>query len=489
VLLGATIKDGLVYLPSQALPSLLGLISVPIFTRIFTPDQYGQLAIVGSTVSFMLIGTAWGHESGMRFYAAAERDNNLPAFFGAAILSLLTTLVLIGVVGGLILSHLPAILPREYLGFAIVIFVAEALFKQGLQLLRVAQKSVAYTTLTVSFSVAKLALSLLLVFFWRREIASLLWAWALTDLVLVPFIAGRLSLPNHVRHAKWSSVKSYFEEFIAYGTPFVISSGAWATLSIVDRFVIQHFRGSAEVGLYYVGSVPNLGFSFIFTLLAFASYPIIVDTWEKAGSEPTQRLINGLLRLYFMLSVPLVVGVSILSKEIIGVLAAPQYLSAYKVVPLVALGGLFQGLLPFTTKSFVLLKRSGLNMAIGVAGAAFSVVLNLVLVPLLGYLGAGLTMALAHFVVVALTVVISEWLLGFKYRVSLFSITRISLASLFMAACVFSIGRWYPRPDSLEGLGSAVVIGIAAYAGALLSSKEVSVREVVGLIRTFGAGR
>jgi O-antigen/teichoic acid export membrane protein len=132
VLLGATIKDGLVYLPSQAFPSLLGLISVPIFTRIFTPDQYGQLAIVGSTVSFMLIGTAWGHESAMRFYAAAERDNNLPAFFGAAILSLLTTLVLIGVVGGLILSHLPAILPREYLGFAIVIFVAEALFKQGL---------------------------------------------------------------------------------------------------------------------------------------------------------------------------------------------------------------------------------------------------------------------------------------------------------------------------------------------------------------------
>lgn len=488
VLLGATIKDGMVYLPSQALPALLGLISVPIFTRIFAPDQYGELAIIGSTVSFMLIGTAWGHESAMRFYARAERDNDLPAFFGAAILSLLTTIVVVGAVGGTILSHLPGILPRKYLGFAIGIFVAEALFRQGLQLLRVAQKAVAYTAFTVCFSVAKLLLSLVLVFLWRKEIVSLLWAWAVTDLLLVPFIAGRLALVDHLGHLKWPLVKAQFREFVTYGMPFVVSSGAWASLSIVDRFVIQHFRGSAEVGLYYAGSVPNLGFSFIFTLLAFASYPIVVDTWEKAGARPTQELIRGLLRLYLILSVPLVVGVSVLSKDILAVLTAPQYLSAYKVVPLLALAGFFQGLLPFTTKSFVLLKRSGLNMLIGVAGAICSVILNLVLVPMFGYLGAGLTAVFSQLFVVGVSVLISEWLLGFKYRVPFLSIARISVASLVMAAWLFSITRWFPRLEGLEGFGLSVVTGIVSYAGILFCLREVSPKGAVALFRTFWAG-
>jgi O-antigen/teichoic acid export membrane protein len=347
----------------------------------------------------------------------------------------------------------------------------------------VAQKSVAYTTLTVSFSVAKLALSLLLVFFWRREIASLLWAWALTDLVLVPFIAGRLSLPNHVRHAKWSSVKSYFEEFIAYGTPFVISSGAWATLSIVDRFVIQHFRGSAEVGLYYVGSVPNLGFSFIFTLLAFASYPIIVDTWEKAGSEPTQELIKGLLRLYFMLSVPLVVGVSILSKEIIGVLAAPQYLSAYKVVPLVALGGFFQGLLPFTTKSFVLLKKPALNMAIGLVGAMSTLLLNILFIPSLGFLGAGLAMSISYLLVVALSIVISKKVLHFSYHISLASLGRICLGSVIIIPGVAGLSQWCPHLNDLFGLVVKSIGGASIYFIALLAMREASLEDLLALSR------
>lgn len=480
--LNKVLRDGLVYLPSQVLPSLLGFISVPIFTRIFSPTQYGQVSIVGSIVAFLLVGIAWIQESSMRFYPVYRGKAQQSVFFCVVVLSMLVACASIAALSVPLLHNLPSVLPIQLVGLTVSIFIAEATFKQGLNLLRVAQKANAYTVFVTVFSIAKLALSILLVFIWKREITSLLIAWIFTDLALLPFIVKALSIGYHFGSVKFKDVISGVKSFIDYGSPYVVSAATWAILDIVDRFFVQYYKGSAEVGLYSIGYIPNIGFSFIFTMVAFASYPIIVDVWERDGHRATQQLLQDLLHYYLVISIPFLVGIAVVAKEILSVVTSPQYVIAYQVVPLVAVGGFFQGLLPFVTKSFVLHKRSSLNMVVGLSGAGFNVLLNFVLIPKYGFLGAGLATALSYFVVVILAVVISEKVLNFKPRVPYKSVLKILTASLGMAGCVYLAKSWCQYSNGLIGLVLEGFVGVSVYVVFLLVFGEISPRSVYAIL-------
>lgn len=72
----------LVYLPTKLLPALTGLITTPILTRIFLPDEYGDWALAVGVTDFLFalamsgIGTA-----ALRFFPAYKAKSNLAGSF------------------------------------------------------------------------------------------------------------------------------------------------------------------------------------------------------------------------------------------------------------------------------------------------------------------------------------------------------------------------------------------------------------------------
>ncbi len=52
-------------------------------------------------------------------------------------------------------------------------------------------------------------------------------------------------------------------------------------LDLSDRFIIELFRGSEEVGIYSANyTLVNMGILFVATPLLSAAVPLIVDAWE-----------------------------------------------------------------------------------------------------------------------------------------------------------------------------------------------------------------
>ena len=71
-------KDLLGYIPSKVIPGIFGLVIIPVMTRLFNPDEYGQYVIVTSTVSILgIIAIDWVRTSIMRFYATYEKSSEL----------------------------------------------------------------------------------------------------------------------------------------------------------------------------------------------------------------------------------------------------------------------------------------------------------------------------------------------------------------------------------------------------------------------------
>jgi hypothetical protein len=76
------LKDAAKYLPAQIAPAIVGFISIPIITRLFAPEDYGNYSLVMATVMILVTLVGWLSMSIIRFYPAYERDNKLDFFCG-----------------------------------------------------------------------------------------------------------------------------------------------------------------------------------------------------------------------------------------------------------------------------------------------------------------------------------------------------------------------------------------------------------------------
>ena len=93
-----------------------------------------------------------------------------------------------------------------------------------------------------------------------------------------------------------------------------------------------------------------------------------------------------------------------------------------------------------------------------------NVILNIVLVPHLGILGAGLASLLAYTVLGIFTLIITERYL--KFSLSFFFILKSLISSAVMAGVI-----WLIRPNSLSTVIISMVAGVIIYFGALALMK------------------
>ena len=77
-------KDLLTYLPGKALPALASFITVPIYTRLFSPAEFGNYVLAVAAAEFLLLATISGFGQGaVRFFSAYQRRSGLSSYFAA----------------------------------------------------------------------------------------------------------------------------------------------------------------------------------------------------------------------------------------------------------------------------------------------------------------------------------------------------------------------------------------------------------------------
>ena len=212
----------------------------------------------------------------------------------------------------------------------------------------------------------------------------------LVDSLVIVCASVKLKIFTLFRMKGFSS--HILKRFFFYGIPIVgVAISTW-NISLSDRYIIHIFRSSREVGLYAISyDIANKSFSLIFMIIMLGAFPIIINTWSRYGRKITERLISSLLRYYFIIIFPLFIIVTLLSKEIIEVLAAPNYLEGYWVLPWVALGTAFWGLALHTNKVWELTENTTIIFALGLMAALLNLILNFIFVPKYGFKAAAIT--------------------------------------------------------------------------------------------------
>ncbi|MFC1920004.1 flippase [Chloroflexota bacterium] len=474
-------KDISKYLPSMLVPAIVGIIVLPVLTRLFPPADFGLYSLVMATIHILTTFVGWLSISIIRFFPAYERDNTLKEIYSSVVKLLFISVVLLaGVFLGFLFIFKSYILPQLWplMLIGVAIFILTSGFQVLQSFLRARRQISWYSGFSIWNSVATLCFGIALVMSFSYGVEGLLWGNVLSLAVVVPLlwmiaVRGKTDL-----RASGISVE-LTKDMAKFGLPMVVGSLAAWVLSLSDRYVLEFYRGAQEVGIYSVSyNISENSIFLLVSLFILASGPLNIRIWERDGIEKSQQFATKVTRYFLLLCLPAAVGLSILAKPAIAVLAAPEYYEGYRIVALVAFGYFFLGLEHRFGVGFVFYKKTIHIMIIFVISVLMNIGLNLWLVPHYGYMAAAVTTLVSYAFLLVVTIVISRryFIWGFPFK----SLGKIVVASAIMGLAVYPVGNGLTSSSHIN-LILGICVGVAVYVLMIFLLRELQKEEIHAL--------
>ena len=447
---------GAAYTAASIFSKLIAVALLPLYTRYLSRADYGAAEVMFAGVVAASIVIRFGViEAVLRFYYKAGEDpakvvsTSFAALFWFATAAALIALPFAEPISEALLDQPAPDLARIAIGGLWVATLHEYL----LTLFRLEERARAFFTVTIANVLAAIALTVILVVGAGEGARGLLLGSYVSGAV---FVLG-LIVVHRRRLSLWID-RLLLRRLLRFGLPTMPAELSLYALNFVDRIIIVRALGLAEAGLYALAvkfaqavNVLVRGFQLAWPPLAYS----IRDDDEA-------RRAYAVVVTYFLAACAFVVtGMWLLSRWIVRALAAPEFFDSYEAVGLIStavtLYALYMVLL-------VILGRTGrteFNFPATGAALVANVVLNLILVPPLGIVGAGLALVASYVVVVALMYAFTQRLFPVPYEWG-----RLARIVLVTAALV-GLGELLLPTDGLAGLAGRVAL-LSLYPAALL---------------------
>jgi O-antigen/teichoic acid export membrane protein len=196
----------------------------------------------------------------------------------------------------------------------------------------------------------------------------------------------------HPRHFAGARLR----EMLVFALPLIPAALAFWINGMGDRYFVQHYVTTAEVGLFQVGYVIATVVALGTTAFQQAWGPFSLSIHRDTGAN---AFYAQALLLYLWIGLLGAAAVSVFSPEILRVFTTPAYLGAWTVVPFLAFSYVMSGLTYIASLGPSLAKRTAPTaVAVGVA-SVLNLALNFILTPRYGKEGAALATLLSQAVV------------------------------------------------------------------------------------------
>lgn len=431
-------RQASLYAIAEALSSLTGFISFPIFTRIFSQAQYGIMGLVDS--SFKFAGTLAG--MGLRpavvrlwgEFKSGKREGGT----GALASTMLSASFLIGLLVSL-LCFSALLLPERWLPEEaqrlLAMTAAVILFRNVIQMVLSIIQSQEKAGLRSGILLAE---RYLLMGFPLLFVAA--FNWGLTGffggILLAEGIVFVYCLRYALVHLNWRPRfldLPVVRESMLYGLPLLGLNVSGFVTDWGDRYLLSYFRDAAELGLYTAGyNMANYATMFFVPALNSALIPVTMNVWNEEGEGPARKSLESFLRYYSLVALPVVFGVSAVAPELIALLASEKFAESATVIPWVLSAKVVQGAYyPFLAGLF-LSKRTGW-LALFLGGAALiNLGLNWVMIPAMGMKGAAITTLIAYVFYVFGGGAFSQRYLKLRFPVRSFAAYAMAGAAMYL---------------------------------------------------------
>lgn len=385
-----TVKVSTAYAVCSVLQKCLSFITLPLFTRLLTTEQYGQYTIYSSwsgiLTIFLTLNLAYGSFQTAMVKFENQRDEYISAIQGISIILCCLFLILYYPIQSVWnqLFELPTSL--------VVLMVAEIFFTMATQLWmgkkRFEFKYKSVVLVTILTSIASPVVAFIFVRIMNEKGYARIWGYAIINILIGIVLFTYNSLKGKKLYDKkiWKYAVGFNVPLLAYYLSQVVFNQS-------DRIMISHMTGTGDAAMY--GVAYNLATVLTFALNAInASY--VPWLYEKIKNNKCSENKKTSLIIAILMGL-MILCVIWYAPEIIVIMAGEQYTAAIYVVAPVAMS-LF---LLFYCQLFINVEfyyeEKKMLVYGSILAALLNIVLNFWLIPIYGFVAAGYTTLVSYF--------------------------------------------------------------------------------------------
>jgi O-antigen/teichoic acid export membrane protein len=430
--LRSLVSDSAVYGLADIIARFITIFLVPIYTRLFTPEDYGVLSLVNSSLTVVAILVVLGLDnSANRWYWDTDDEIDRHRTIASWTWCQLVAATVMGTAMFASADWLALTIVEQeraalYFRLAALGLPLTAIGKIATTRLRMQRRPWVTTFYALGTTIVTVVSTVVLVIILR---------WGLTGVYVgqlmgygIATIAGLFLLKSWISPKCFSAAR--LREMLRFAIPIIPASLAYWVVGFADRYFVQAYASTAEVGLYSVGSAVAAVVAFATGAFQMAWPPFAFSIHKEPHAKQTYA--NAFLA-YLWLTVAISAGASLFAPEAIRLLATSEYLGATSVVGLLALSYVMIGLVYIANTGPGIVKRSGPTGLAMTVAAILNVVLNFLLVPRYGKFGSAIATFISQAVTPAYIFYRSQQMYPIPYRFKS-GLAIVSVGLVVMAA-------------------------------------------------------
>lgn len=421
--------DTAIYGVSTIVGRFLTFILTPIYANILPQSDVGVVATVYSYIAFLNVVYGYGMEGAFMKYTSTlelgSRKQNFTVPFLAVLCSsaALSGLMMLGAGGVASLTTSPSSY-APIVSYAAWIVAMDAMAIVPFAALRMQRKAKQFAAIRLAGIVVNVGCNILFLVSYDMGVEGIfvsnIISSGLTLLLLVPTIVENFA-------PEWNG--DLFRKLLRFGLPSVPAGLAAMMIQVIDRPILEAFTDNATVGLYQANYRLGIFMMLIVSMFDFAWRPFF---FSHAKDPDAPRVFARILTYFILLTTSVFLVLSFFLDAVVRIplfrgysLLPSSYWQGIDIVPVVLLGYMFLGVSNNLVAGIYIEKKTQHLPTITILGAVVNVLVNVLLIPRAGIMGAAAATLLSYAV--------------------------MALATYFLAR------RWYPVPYEFGRIGKIIV--------------------------------
>jgi O-antigen/teichoic acid export membrane protein len=247
--------------------------------------------------------------------------------------------------------------------------------------------------------------------------------------------------------------------FLTYVTPVFLGSLFTTLMGTVDRIILPALTNLTLTAIYTYSLTIATIVTALTSPFSFFLLPKISEHFGASQKGELERYSQGSLEIFYFISLPASIGVTLLSRPLLSVLVGGVYASHYLILQIMVFSYSFFSFRPIVSSILLGVRMTNVYLYSAVASFVANVVISLVLIPPFGVYGA-------------VAASISAWALStvpriiavnsiFQVRLSLLPYIRMWINAIVMAIAVFFTGEFFN--SDFQALIFPTVVGATLY--------------------------
>ena len=439
-----------IYGMSSIIGRILNYLLVPLYTRVFTQEEYGVVILMYSFVAVIFIILTYGMETA--YFRFSELEKNKKSVYNTAISSLLVTtfvfLVATLMFSGNIATWIKYPDQVNFVKWLAIILALDTLTTIPFARLRAENRPGRFATIKLINIGVNIGLNLFFVLFcpWVIKNSSEGFVFNFVSLVFKPelglisyvfisnLVASSLTLLlllPEIFKFQFKIDKIIWNKMIKYAWPLLLTGIAGIMNETIGRVLLRYLLpeeiAEQQLGIYAASFKIAILLSLFVQAFRYAAEPFFFAQEREKDS----KVIYARVMKYFVLTVSIIFLGIMMYLDVVILVVGENFREGVAVIPILLLAYVFLGIFYNLSIWYKLTNKTLYGAMIAMGGAIITIVLNLVWIPVFSYMG-------------------SAWATFFCY--------------LFMMVVSFIMGRKiFPVPYETIKIVSYLLLAVAFY--------------------------